>query len=122
MQTDRVEEAVVRGALAQFTGVWDELIPRERARVLRLLIDEVRFDGAGGPAALAGARGETHVLWLNGMLGGMVVARIVAAFACVSISSAQTVWSMGGPRCRSCRGRTRRHRVAERAVVPALRP
>ncbi len=43
-----VDEDALREALEQFTPVWDELLPKERARVLRLLIDEVRFDGQAG--------------------------------------------------------------------------
>ena len=48
LQTDVVDEGEVRAALQQFTGMWSELIPRERARVLRLLISEVRYDGQAG--------------------------------------------------------------------------
>lgn len=50
--TDAVDEDAIRDALAQFTGVWDELIPRERARVLRLLIAEVRYDAKAGEVTI----------------------------------------------------------------------
>jgi len=43
-----VDEATIRAALQEWTATWDELVPRERARVLRLLIDEVRYDGTAG--------------------------------------------------------------------------
>ncbi len=43
-----VDEAALREALHQFTPVWDEMLPKERARVLRLLIEEVRYDGQAG--------------------------------------------------------------------------
>jgi site-specific DNA recombinase len=52
-QNQIVDEAAIRTALAEFTAVWDELIPRERARVLRLLIDEVRFDGQAGEVTIS---------------------------------------------------------------------
>ena len=53
MANDTVDEAEVRAALQQFTAAWDELVPRERARVLRLLIDEVRFDGQAGEVTIS---------------------------------------------------------------------
>ncbi len=45
---DSVNEDELRGALQQFTPVWDEMLPKERARVLRLLIEQVRYDGQAG--------------------------------------------------------------------------
>ncbi len=45
---DTVDEVALREALQQFTPVWDELLPKERTRVLRLLIEEVRYDGKAG--------------------------------------------------------------------------
>ena len=48
MTTDLVDENELRAALQQFTPVWDEMLPKERARVLRLLIEEVRYDGQAG--------------------------------------------------------------------------
>ena len=48
-----VDEAEVRVALQPFTSVWEALAPRERARVLRLLIDEIRFDGHTGELEIA---------------------------------------------------------------------
>ncbi len=45
---DTVDETALREALQQFTPLWDELLPKERARVLRLLIEEVRYDGKAG--------------------------------------------------------------------------
>jgi len=47
-----VDEADLRATLEQFTPIWDELIPRERARVLRLLISEVRYDGQAGEVTI----------------------------------------------------------------------
>ncbi len=45
---DTVDETALREALQQFTPVWDGLLPKERTRVLRLLIEEVRYDGKAG--------------------------------------------------------------------------
>ncbi len=45
---DTLDEAALHDALKQFTPVWDEMLPKERARVLRLLIEEVRYDGQAG--------------------------------------------------------------------------
>ena len=45
---DTVDEDELRETLHQFTPVWDQMLPKERARVLRLLIEEVRYDGQEG--------------------------------------------------------------------------
>jgi site-specific DNA recombinase len=45
---DRVDEADVAAALSHFDPVWDELFPREQARILRVLLRSVRYDGASG--------------------------------------------------------------------------
>ena len=47
-ENDTVDETALKEALEQFTTVWDEMLPKERARVLRLLIEEVRYDGQAG--------------------------------------------------------------------------
>jgi len=52
IETDAIDEAAMRDLLAGFTPLWDELIPRERARVLQLLIEEVRYDGQQGELAI----------------------------------------------------------------------
>ncbi|ACY15324.1 recombinase family protein [Haliangium ochraceum] len=43
----------VRAALALFEPVWDVLGATERARIVRLLLEEVRYDGAGGEVTLS---------------------------------------------------------------------
>ena len=45
---DTVDEDELREALRQFMPLWDEMIPRERSRVLRLLIEVVHYDGQAG--------------------------------------------------------------------------
>jgi site-specific DNA recombinase len=48
LQNDEIDEDAVATALGRFDPVWDELFPRERARVLRLLIEAVIYDGQEG--------------------------------------------------------------------------
>jgi hypothetical protein len=43
-QERRRLETQLRDALASFTPVWEHLFPRERERVLRLLIEQITFD------------------------------------------------------------------------------
>jgi hypothetical protein len=43
-----LDEDAIRTTLEQFDALWDTLTPRERQRILRLLIDEVRYDSQAG--------------------------------------------------------------------------
>ena len=43
-----IDEAQMRRVMADFHAVWNHLQPRERHRVLRLLLARVRFDGGAG--------------------------------------------------------------------------
>jgi site-specific DNA recombinase len=43
-----LDESDVAEAMAEFTNVWDALIPREQSRILQLLVEQVRYDGANG--------------------------------------------------------------------------
>ena len=52
-QRQIVTKAEVDSALEAFTPLWDTLGPREQARVLRLLIQRVDYDGANGKVAIA---------------------------------------------------------------------
>ncbi len=47
-----VDPEQVRLALASFTPVWDQLAPKEQARVLRLLVETVAYDGKAGTIAV----------------------------------------------------------------------
>jgi site-specific DNA recombinase len=47
-----VDESAIRDALQQFDSLWNELVPKERHRMLRLLIDEVRYDGQAGEVTM----------------------------------------------------------------------
>jgi site-specific DNA recombinase len=59
---DTVDEADLRGALAAFDPVWDELIPREQARVLGLLIHAVTYDAAAAEVAITFHPGGVRAL------------------------------------------------------------
>ena len=43
-----VDEREIRAALSSFTPVWDSLSPREQARIIRLLVERVDYDGKAG--------------------------------------------------------------------------
>jgi site-specific DNA recombinase len=43
LESQAIDEADLRKALASFEPVWNELFPAERARIVRLLIEQVRF-------------------------------------------------------------------------------
>ena len=43
----------LRAALADLEPIWDELFPRERSRVLALLLERVEFHGTEGDVVLA---------------------------------------------------------------------
>lgn len=45
---DLVDEAEVAAGLAEFDSVWDCLAPREQARVIELLVEQVAYDGQAG--------------------------------------------------------------------------
>ena len=47
-----IREEDIRQALALFTPVWEELKPRERARLIHLLIESVEYDGEGDQIAI----------------------------------------------------------------------
>lgn len=45
IESNAVDEADLRAALAEFDQMWEHLIPREKSRVLALLVEEISFDG-----------------------------------------------------------------------------
>lgn len=47
-----VDEREVADALAAFEPVWETLTPKEQARVVRLLVQQVDYDGARGTVSL----------------------------------------------------------------------
>ncbi|MEQ1634052.1 MAG: recombinase family protein, partial [Planctomycetota bacterium] len=47
-QAVAIDDVAVRDALAEFNAMWDHLDGNERVRVLRLLVQQVRFDGQAG--------------------------------------------------------------------------
>jgi len=62
-----VSKAEVDSALEAFTPLWDALIPREQARVLRLLVQRVEYDGAKGKIAVTFHANGIKTLGHNGM-------------------------------------------------------
>ena len=48
-----VDEGEAARALALFDPVWDTLSPPEQARVIRLLVEQVSYDGEKGTASVA---------------------------------------------------------------------
>jgi len=52
LESTRIDEADVYGALAAFEPVWESLSPSERGHLLDLLIDRVDYDGAAGRIAI----------------------------------------------------------------------
>jgi site-specific DNA recombinase len=52
IQGEVIDESELRAALASFDPVWEELFPRERARILALLIERVTFVRATGEVAI----------------------------------------------------------------------
>jgi len=53
LEHEAIDEKDLKTALASFTPIWQELFPRERARILHLLIDEVVFDARSGELEIA---------------------------------------------------------------------
>jgi site-specific DNA recombinase len=51
-EAEAVSDDEVAGALAAFDPAWDQLTPRERERVVRLLVQRVDYDGAAGTVAV----------------------------------------------------------------------
>jgi site-specific DNA recombinase len=47
-----VPQAEARAAFADFDGLWGSLIPREQARLLKLLIEKVEYDGKAGTVSV----------------------------------------------------------------------
>ena len=52
IEANTLDEAGIRDALARFGPVWDALEPRERQRVLHLLVETVKFDAKAGEVTI----------------------------------------------------------------------
>jgi site-specific DNA recombinase len=53
LEGNLIDEAEVAAALADFHTVWDCLAPREQARIVELLVEQVVYDHAPGSVAIA---------------------------------------------------------------------
>lgn len=47
-----VDETEAATALADFSGLWNCLAPREQARIIELLVERVAYDGRAGKIAI----------------------------------------------------------------------
>jgi site-specific DNA recombinase len=52
LRAGQVSDAVVGRALAEFDGVWTALTPKEQARLVELLVEQVEYDGGTGTIAI----------------------------------------------------------------------
>jgi hypothetical protein len=57
-----IEEGDLRAALESFDPVWNELFPREKARILALLLEAVVYDGRAGEVSLKFRPGGVRTL------------------------------------------------------------
>jgi len=53
LRTNHVDDAELIEALQQFDRLWEVLSPKERSRILALLIDRVEYDGREGQIAIS---------------------------------------------------------------------
>ena len=52
VERERIDEHDLAAALGHFDPVWDALFPREQARIVRLLVERVGYDGEAGSLTL----------------------------------------------------------------------
>jgi site-specific DNA recombinase len=52
LEREHVDPAAVRAALSSFGPVWEQLAPKEQARVVQLLVERVDYDGKAGTIAV----------------------------------------------------------------------
>jgi len=52
LEREAIDEKDLTRALSAFDGTWDALFPREQARIVRLLVERVGYDGERGTLAL----------------------------------------------------------------------
>ena len=53
LEHEAIDEKGLKTARASLTPIWNESFPRERARILHLLIEEVVFDARSGDLEIA---------------------------------------------------------------------
>jgi site-specific DNA recombinase len=70
LQRDRIDEADVAQALAQFDPVWEALSPREQARLLQLLIERIDYDGRDGEVSITFHASGIKALASRNTMGG----------------------------------------------------
>jgi len=62
LEHEAIDEGDLKAALASFTPIWQKLFPRERARILHLLIEEVVFNARSGNIEIAFRPGGVRAL------------------------------------------------------------
>ncbi len=53
LERERIDRDEVAAALAKFDPLWEQLAPREQARVIQLLIQRIEYDGRKGTISIA---------------------------------------------------------------------
>jgi site-specific DNA recombinase len=62
VEADRIDPEKVKAALIEFDSLWEQLSPWEQERLIRTLVEQVRYDGQTGTVTLAfGSRGLKDV-------------------------------------------------------------
>ncbi len=81
-----MSKAEVDSALEAFMPLWETLSPREQARVLRLLIQRVDYDGANGKIAVTFQADGIKTLGQSGAAGRSACVRtradVLEVYAC----------------------------------------
>jgi site-specific DNA recombinase len=52
LQSNKIDDAEITAALADFNDVWDEPSPKEQSRLVSLLIERVEYDGREGDVSI----------------------------------------------------------------------
>ena len=62
MELGAIVEDDLRTALASFDGVWEQLVVKEKTRLLQLVVERIDFDGAKGEVQITYRPGGIQVL------------------------------------------------------------
>jgi site-specific DNA recombinase len=52
VQREAIDPREVASALSAFDPVWEQLAPKEQARVIQLLVDRIEYDGSAGTVSV----------------------------------------------------------------------
>jgi len=62
LDADSIDDDDLMAALESFTPVWSELFPKERARIVRLLVERVTYNAEEGKVSISFRAGGVHAL------------------------------------------------------------